>query len=86
MDEVEVGEKCVLTGAVVGCRARVGKESRLGEGCEVQPGFVVEEGTEGKGEKFMAFEGLDEGEEGEGGEEEDDHDGKMGIGGNHNEG
>ncbi|KAL8918208.1 MAG: hypothetical protein Q9208_007484 [Pyrenodesmia sp. 3 TL-2023] len=60
MDEVEVGEKAVLTGVVVGARARVGKECKLGEGCEVQPGFVVEDGTEGKGEKFMVFEGLDE--------------------------
>lgn len=60
MDEVEVGEKAVLTGVIVGARARVGKECKLGEGCEVQPGFVVEDGTEGKGEKFMVFEGLDE--------------------------
>ncbi|KAI4124955.1 MAG: hypothetical protein LQ338_004538 [Usnochroma carphineum] len=60
MDEVEVGEKAVLTGVVVGPRARVGKECKLGEGCEVQPGFVVEERTEAKGEKFMVFEGLDE--------------------------
>lgn len=63
MDEVEVGEKAVLTGVVAGVRARVGRECKLGEGCEVQPGFVVEEGTEGKGEKFMVFEGLDDDDE-----------------------
>ncbi|KAL9604100.1 MAG: hypothetical protein Q9219_000688 [cf. Caloplaca sp. 3 TL-2023] len=60
MDEAEVGEKAVLTGVVVGPRARVGRECRLGEGCEVQPGFLVEEGTEAKGEKFMVFEGLED--------------------------
>lgn len=75
MDGVQVGEKAVLTGAVVGARAKVGRECRLGEGCEVQPGFVVEEGTEGKGEKFMVFEGLDDDDDDEElqeGEEEED--------------
>ncbi|KAL8716615.1 MAG: hypothetical protein Q9225_006074 [Loekoesia sp. 1 TL-2023] len=66
MDEVEVGEKTVLTGVVVGARARVRKDCKLGEGCEVQPGFVVEEGTEGKGEKFMVFTGLEDDDEVEG--------------------
>ncbi|KAL9608222.1 MAG: hypothetical protein Q9167_006944, partial [Letrouitia subvulpina] len=69
MDDVDVGEKCQLVGCVVGQRARLGKECKLGEGCEVQPGFVVEEGTEGKGEKFMVFEGLEnDGDEDDGGE------------------
>lgn len=73
MDEVEVGEKVVMTGAVVGSRARVGKGCVLLEGTEVQPGFCVEEGTEGgKGEKFMGFEGLEDDVKAIGGEEEED--------------
>lgn len=65
MDDVDVAEKCQLVGCVVGQRARLEKECKLGEGCEVQPGFVVEEGTEGRGEKFMVFEGLDEDDDGD---------------------
>lgn len=59
MEEVEIGERAVLTGCIVGRRARVGKGAILTD-CEVQGGFVVEEGTEAKGEKFMVFEGMDE--------------------------
>lgn len=62
MEEVEIGERAVLTGCVVGRRARVGKGAILTD-CEVQGGFVVEEGTEAKGEKFMVFEGMDEEQE-----------------------
>lgn len=62
MEEVEIGERAVLTGCVVGRRARVGKGAILTD-CEVQGGFVVEEGTEAKGEKFMVFEGMDDEEE-----------------------
>lgn len=67
MEEVDIGERVVLTGCVVGRRARVGKGAVLTD-CEIQGGFVVEEGTEAKGEKFMAFEGMDE-DEGEQDEE-----------------
>ncbi|KAG8624771.1 hypothetical protein KVT40_007838 [Elsinoe batatas] len=59
MDNVVVGEGVTLTGCILGRRAKVEAGSRLTE-CEVQPGFVVEGGTESKSEKFMAFEGLDE--------------------------
>lgn len=62
MEEVDIGERAVLTGCVVGRRARVGKGAVLTD-CEVQGGFVVEEGTEAKGEKFMVFEGMDEEQE-----------------------
>lgn len=74
MDDVEVGERCQLTGCVVGWRSKVGKGCKLGEGSEVAPGYVVEEGVEGAGELLGGFEGLDEdvgsGEE----EEEEDQD------------
>ncbi|KAI6816462.1 hypothetical protein KC342_g15457, partial [Hortaea werneckii] len=39
--------------------------------CEIAPNFVVEAGTEAKGEKLMAFDTEDLSEEGEGGEGED---------------
>lgn len=62
MEEVDIGERAVLTGCVVGRRARVCKGAILTD-CEIQGGFVVEEGTEAKGEKFMVFEGMDEEQE-----------------------
>lgn len=62
MEEVDVGERAILTRCVAGRRARVGKGAVLTD-CEIQGGFVVEEGTEAKGEKFMAFEGMDEDED-----------------------
>ncbi|KAK6434041.1 Translation initiation factor eIF-2B subunit gamma [Oleoguttula sp. CCFEE 5521] len=46
-------------------------KTRLVE-CEVAPGFIVESGTQGKGEKYMAFEGGD-------GMEEFDEDGDEGM-------
>lgn len=73
LDDVEIGEKSTLIGCVVGWRSRIGKDVRLGEGCEVAPGYVVEDGTVGdKGEVFRGFEGLDEAGEDEemGGSEE----------------
>lgn len=83
MEEVDIGERVVLTGCIIGRRARVGKGSVLTD-CEVQGGFVVEEGTEAKGEKFMAFEGMDE-TDGEGDEdidlEEGAGDGSESVGG-----
>ncbi len=70
MDGVVVGAKCVLQGCIVGRRALVAAGCELKE-CEVQEGFQVEEGTEGKGEKFMKFEGLEAGG-GDGGEDDED--------------
>ena len=58
MDEVIVGEKAQLTGCIIGKRARVEGACILGE-CEVQPRYVVNEGTEAKGEVFMVS-GLDD--------------------------
>jgi len=62
MDGAQIGEKAVLTGCVVGKKAVVGKNSQLRD-CEVQDGFVVKDGTEGKNEKYLigGFEG-DEGD------------------------
>lgn len=73
MDDVEIGEKCQLTGCVVGWRSKVGKGCKLGEGSEVAPGYAVEEGVEGAGEVLGGFEGLDE-DVGSGEEEEDQED------------
>ncbi|KZZ87435.1 Trimeric LpxA-like protein [Ascosphaera apis ARSEF 7405] len=63
MDNVVVEEKCNLIGCIIGKRAKIGKKCDLRE-CEVQDGNVVEEGTEAKGEKFMVFEAMEEGNEG----------------------
>lgn len=66
MDGAVVREKCVLQGCIVGRRAMVEVGCSLRD-CEVQEGYRVAEKTEGKGEKFMVFEGLeDAGEDGEG--------------------
>lgn len=70
MDGVAVKEKCVLQGCIIGRRALVEAGCNLRE-CEVQEGFKVEAETEGKGEKFMKFEGLEAGGE-FGGEGDDD--------------
>ena len=70
MDGVEIGERCTLIGCVVGRNVRVGRESELRE-CEVQSGHVIAAKTEAKGEKFMIFEGVDEGSEGEDAEDID---------------
>ncbi|KAL8799059.1 MAG: hypothetical protein Q9182_006184 [Xanthomendoza sp. 2 TL-2023] len=79
MDDVEIAEKSVLTGCVVGWRARVGEKVRLEEGGEVGNGFVVEGGTVGgKGEVFRGFEGLEgEGEDKDEDEEEEEEDVEM---------
>ena len=75
MDGVVVGEKVSLQGCIVGRRAVVGKGAQLRE-CEIQEGYVVDDGVEAKGEKMSVFEGLDEDggmlidEEGSGGEDE----------------
>jgi len=72
MDGVVVGGKSVLQGCILGRRCVVGGKCELRE-CEVQEGYRVEEGTEGKGEKFCVFEGLeDAGDEGSEGVEEDE--------------
>ena len=90
-----MGDGAVLSGCVVGRRAKVegveivegkGKGEGAGVGtkltdCEVAPGFVVEAGTEAKGEKFMAFEGGDledvEGDEDESGVMDDEDGGAF---------
>ena len=58
MDGAVVGERSELVGCVVGRRAQVGQDCALVD-CEVQDGHAVPDGTEARGEKFMAFEGLD---------------------------
>lgn len=67
MDGAVVGERCQLTGCIIGRRSKIGRESVLKE-CEVQDGNVVEDETDAKNEKFMVFEGLDDEEEDEDGE------------------
>lgn len=59
MDGVSIGEKVVLQGCIIGRRSAVGKGAILKE-CEVQEGFVVDDGVEGMGEKYSVFEGLDD--------------------------
>lgn len=59
MDKAQVGEKCVLTGCVIGPGAKVGERAVLRD-VEVQGGFVVDEGVVVEGEKMMSFEGLSE--------------------------
>lgn len=63
MDGAVVGERCQLTGCIVGRRSKIGRESTLKD-CEVQDGNVVPDETDAKNEKFMVFEGLEEGEDG----------------------
>lgn len=75
MDGAVVGEKCVLSGTVVGKRVVLGKGVSLKD-CEVQDGMVINEGMEGKGEKFLVG-GFEEGGEFGGGDgEEEDEDGE----------
>lgn len=62
MDGAVVGERCQLTGCIIGRRSKVGRESSLKD-CEVQDGNVVEEETDAKNEKFMVFEGFDDGDD-----------------------
>lgn len=81
MDGVVVGEKAVLQGCILGRRCVVGGGANLRE-CEVQEGYKVKESTEGKGEKYMVFEGLEEGLEAYNGEDEDgDVEGRLTVGG-----
>ena len=59
MDNVQVDKKAIIQGCILGRRCVIGQGAKL-DGCEVQEGFRVEEGAIGtKGEKFSAFEGLD---------------------------
>ena len=70
-----VEEKCILTGCVLGRRARIGKGCEL-VGCSVQEGSMVGEGTVGRDEVMAGFDegGLinGEGEDGEGGDGNED--------------
>jgi translation initiation factor eIF-2B subunit gamma len=64
MDGAVIGERCQLTGCIVGRRSEIGRESSL-MGCEVQDGNIVPEETDATNEKFMVFEGFDgDGEDG----------------------
>jgi len=66
MDDVVIGENVSLTGCILGRRCRLeggprkSQEKTQLDNCEVQGGYVVSWGTEAKGEKLMAFEGLDD--------------------------
>lgn len=69
MDGAVVGERCQLTGCIIGRRSKIGRESVLKD-CEVQDGNVVPDETDAKNEKFMVFEGLEE----EDGDDDEDMD------------
>lgn len=77
MDGVVVGEKAVLQGCILGRRCVIGAGANLKE-CEVQEGYTVLDLTEGKAEKYMIFEGLDEDLEGEA-DADGNGDGKDGL-------
>ncbi|GAD97679.1 eukaryotic translation initiation factor subunit eIF2B-gamma, putative [Paecilomyces variotii No. 5] len=62
MDGAVVGERCQLTGCVVGRRSKIGRESVLKD-CEIQDGNIVPDETDAKNEKFMVFQGLEDGDE-----------------------
>lgn len=64
MDGAVIGDKCVLSGCVVGKRVVLGKAVELKD-CEVQDGMVLAEGTVGKGEKFLVG-GFEEGADADG--------------------
>ncbi|KAJ9284654.1 hypothetical protein DTO021C3_7781 [Paecilomyces variotii] len=74
MDGAVVGERCQLTGCVVGRRSKIGRESVLKD-CEVQDGNVVADETDAKNEKFMVFQGLEDGDEDMSATEDFDEDG-----------
>lgn len=60
LNNVVIGERCVLTGCVVGSYSYIGNDSVLRD-CEVQEGNAVPGQTEAKNEKFMPlFEDLEE--------------------------
>ncbi|RMZ88514.1 hypothetical protein DV736_g4255, partial [Chaetothyriales sp. CBS 134916] len=54
MDGSTIGDKCVLTGTVVGKKVKLGAKCVL-TGCEVQDGNVLSEGVEGKGEIHLSI-------------------------------
>ncbi|KAJ5359671.1 uncharacterized protein N7496_012084 [Penicillium cataractarum] len=62
MDGAVVNSSCTLTGCIVGRRAVIGKDSVLKDS-EVGDGYLVEEETDAKNEKFMIFEGLEDDED-----------------------
>lgn len=59
MDGCTVGDKTVLQGCILGRGCVIGKGATLKE-CEVQEGYQVQDGTDGTGEKYMVFEGLED--------------------------
>ncbi|KAI9789576.1 MAG: hypothetical protein M1816_005983 [Peltula sp. TS41687] len=62
MDGVVVEDGCQLSGSILGKKSRIGKEVVLRD-CEVQGGHLVSDGTEARNEKFMTFEGLENGDD-----------------------
>jgi len=71
MEGAVVEEKAVLTGCVIGRRARIGREAELRD-CSVQEGFVVPAKTASKGEIFAGFdEGAAMDDEGDDDDEEE---------------
>ena len=61
MDGVRIEAKAALRNCILGRRCIIGRGATL-DGCEIQEGFVVEDGTIGtKGQKFSVFEGLENG-------------------------
>ncbi|KAF4760312.1 hypothetical protein HAV15_008251 [Penicillium sp. str.  len=52
LDNVVIGERCVLTECIVGSGSCIGNESVFSD-CEIHEGYVVPEQTEAKNEKFM---------------------------------
>ena len=52
MDDVTVGENCVLQNSVLGTGSIVGDNCNLND-CQVGPGATVPTGTKEKGDSFM---------------------------------
>ncbi|KAJ5167498.1 uncharacterized protein N7482_006279 [Penicillium canariense] len=73
MDGATVNSSCTLTGCIIGRRAVIGKDSVLKDS-EVGDGYLVEDETDAKNEKFMIFEGLEDDEDMDGSEDFDSED------------
>ncbi|KAF8242723.1 hypothetical protein K440DRAFT_564484 [Wilcoxina mikolae CBS 423.85] len=72
MDGAVVGENVKLEGCTIGRKAVVGKKCVLKD-CEVEDAFEVEDGTEAKNERFVAFSAEEEEDDEE--DEEEAHSG-----------